>query len=68
MDCTQHFYATNGVFDSPGYPSAYPSGYSDCVAHVRAPPGATVTLQILKFDVESSANCSLDRVEVSDNS
>lgn len=51
------------MIQSPNFPSPYPAS-KQCVYIIALDPGKAVKLDFLTFDVEGSANCRYDYVEV----
>ncbi|BFG01859.1 cubilin homolog [Drosophila madeirensis] len=61
--CGGHIHASSGELLSPGYPMNY-SADLDCDWHLTVGIGHLVEVQLEIFDLESSANCSRDYLEV----
>ncbi|XP_076437271.1 cubilin-like isoform X2 [Babylonia areolata] len=56
--------ATQGVIQSPSYPSNYPTG-SNCTWRVRVPSGRTIAVRFNgTFSVSSSSGCNSDYVQL----
>ncbi|XP_046451773.1 cubilin-like isoform X2 [Daphnia pulex] len=56
---------SSGRIQSPNFPSPYPAS-KQCVYIIALDPGKAVKLDFLTFDVEGSANCRYDYVEIRD--
>ncbi len=61
--CGGSFSSASGVLQSPNYPSPYPAN-KQCVYVIGLDPGKAIQLNFLAFDVEGSASCRFDYVEV----
>ncbi|KAF2368216.1 EGF-like domain, partial [Trinorchestia longiramus] len=62
--CGGVLHGLNGNFSSPGFPNDYPSDV-ECVWTITTSPGHSIRLSFLQqFDIETSANCENDFVEV----
>lgn len=65
-DCSRIFVNDQAVFESPGYPSGYPSN-SDCSYLFRGSICPTYfNFQFLDFNLVSSHGCTKDRLEIQD--
>ncbi|EDW26617.1 GL13113 [Drosophila persimilis] len=62
-NCGGHIHASTGELISPGYPMNYSAGL-DCDWRLTVPMGHLVEVQLEIFDLEVSANCSRDYLEV----
>lgn len=51
------------MIQSPNFPSLYPAS-KQCVYVIALDPGKAIRLDFLTFDVEGSADCRYDYVEV----
>lgn len=61
--CGADFQGESGEFTSPNYPQPYPR-YKECIWKIEVPYGKRIQLNILDIDVETSANCKDDFIEV----
>jgi len=63
--CGGRITASSGVIRSPSFPDWYPP-YRDCYWTVITQPGKYIEFTIGFLEIESSANCTKDYLEVSD--
>lgn len=61
--CGGAWSASSGMIQSPNYPAPYPSN-KECIYVIGLDPGKAVRLDFLNFDVEGSADCRFDYLEV----
>lgn len=61
--CGGHYFTSNGVIMSPGYPLRYPLD-RECTWVIEAPNKLRVILNITKFDIENHGQCSFDYLEI----
>ena len=61
--CGGELTSSEGRIASPGFPENYPDG-AECVWTVDSAPGNRVGLNFISLDIEESANCNKDYVEV----
>lgn len=54
---------SSGIIQSPNFPSPYPAS-KQCVYVIALGLGKAVRLDFLNFDIEGSADCRYDYVEV----
>ncbi|CAI5795293.1 frizzled-related [Podarcis lilfordi] len=52
-----------GTFSSPNYPAPYPPNIL-CKWHIRVTAGMAIQLKVEELDIESSASCLYDRLEI----
>ena len=65
--CGGNLIGTVGSFSSPGHPNNYPHGVT-CDWYITVEPGMVIRLTFNTFNLERSANCQYDYVEIFDNS
>ena len=65
--CGGNLIGTVGSFSSPGHPNNYPHGVT-CNWYITVEPGMVIRLTFNTFNLERSANCQYDYVEIFDNS
>ena len=53
-----------GYISSPNYPSKYPDNTNNCNWMLIAPPGKTITLSFLAFQLETDSNCEFDYLAI----
>nr|XP_060643550.1 membrane frizzled-related protein [Anolis sagrei ordinatus] len=61
--CGGNLHGPKGSFSSPNYPSPYPPNVL-CKWHIQVTEGMVIQLKVDVLDVESSASCLYDRLEV----
>ncbi|XP_067930809.1 cubilin-like [Watersipora subatra] len=63
--CGGNITATHGAFSTPNYPDIYPRN-AECVWYLNAAPGNLIQLSFESFNLEDTAGCARDYVEVRD--
>ena len=63
LACGGDLTSEEGHFASPGYPGNYPDS-AECTWKIGGAPGNKVRVTFLRFDVEESAGCNRDFVEI----
>ncbi|XP_066485218.1 cubilin [Tiliqua scincoides] len=61
--CGGTFHMERGSFNSPEFPEPYPLNV-ECVWNIRSSPGNRLQLSFTEFQMEDSANCAKDYLEV----
>eukprot|EP00112_Aurelia_sp_Birch-Aquarium-sp1_P020506 Seg53.10 transcript_id=Seg53.10/GoldUCD/mRNA.D3Y31 product="Deleted in malignant brain tumors 1 protein" protein_id=Seg53.10/GoldUCD/D3Y31 len=64
-DCDKLMTSASGSFQSPNYPSPYPNN-ATCIYRISLPGGTKINLIIEKIDLESSQNCTNDKLRIYD--
>ena len=62
--CGGNYSGPSGSFASPNYPGRYPAG-NICKYNIEVPPGKTISLTFIYFDVEDAPSCNFDFIRVS---
>ncbi|KAJ6666688.1 hypothetical protein lerEdw1_020412 [Lerista edwardsae] len=63
--CGGTFHMERGAFSSPGFPEPYPLNI-ECVWNIPSSPGNRLQLSFTEFQMEDSANCAKDYLEIWD--
>lgn len=61
--CGGVLHGPQGSFSSPNYPDPYPSNIL-CRWHIQVKEGMAIQLKVGVLDIESSASCLYDRLEI----
>ncbi|CAH1272360.1 ADAMTS18 [Branchiostoma lanceolatum] len=64
--CEYQITQPTGTLQAPNYPSDYDSN-SRCKWYINMKPGATLTINVLDFEVEYEANCGYDDFKIIDS-
>ena len=62
--CSKYYIEGEGLIQHPSYPQSYSNNVDMCVAQIAAPPGTSVVLEVIFFDLEFSEDCEFDVLEV----
>ena len=62
--CNEYHIEGEGLIHHPSYPQNYSNNLNMCVAQIVAPPGTSVVLEVVFFELEFSMDCAFDVLEV----